>query len=97
MKDIEQLRSELIDRIDKGANAKHLLKQLDPLFVELREYFRGELVNSVRSKAEDREIVLNSCKITALEELYNLIYQQAVTGARAQEKATQIEEEANES
>jgi len=93
MRDSPEIRDKLADLIGKGADSHMLLQRLDPAFVELREYFRGNLVQSVRNKAEDREIVLEACKIAALEEIYNLFYQQAATGARAQKAATELENE----
>ncbi len=93
MKDTPEIRDRLASLIGSGVEAQGLLKKLDPAFVELREYFRGNLVQAVRNKAEDREIVLQACNIAALEEIYSLFYQKAVTGARAQQAATELESE----
>ena len=93
MKDSPEVRDRLHTLIGKGAEAQMLLKKLDPAFVQLREHFRGNLVQSVRQNAEDREIIQNACLITALEEIYNLFYQDAATGARAQKAATELENE----
>ena len=93
MKDTPEIRDRLITLIGKGAEANILLQKLDPAFVELREHFRGKLVQSVRQNAQDREIIQNACLITALEEIYDVFYQDAATGARAQKAATQLEAE----
>ncbi len=88
----EQTKEKLRAQIFEGENAKALLKQLDPRFVQIREQYRSDLVHSVRTKADEKAILMDACKIAALEDLYETIYQDAVTGARAQEKATQIEQ-----
>ena len=93
MKDTPGTRDRLRGLIAKGAEAESLLKQLDPKFVQIRELYRGSLVQSIRSKAEDREIVLQACRIAALEDLYEQFYSEARTGARAQKAATELESE----
>ena len=93
MKDTPETRDRLIGQIAKGADARELLKQLDPKFVDLRERYRAELVGAVRSKADGEQIALIACRVTALEDLYESIYQDAVTGARAQEMANVMEAE----
>jgi len=91
MKDTPELRERLSTAIGKGVEAQDLLRRMDPLFVALRERYRAAMVHSVRQKAEEREIVLGAARITALEDLYESIYQDAVTGARATKAATELE------
>lgn len=93
MRDTPEIRDKLYSLIGAGADAQALLKGLDPAFVELREHFRGRLVQSVRQHKEDREIIQDACLIAALEEIYDFFYQQAATGARAQKAATELENE----
>lgn len=88
----EETKEKLRSKIFEGENAKALLKQLDPRFVKIREEYRSDLVHSVRTKADEKDILMDAFKIAALEDLYESIYQDALTGAMAQEKATQIEE-----
>ena len=94
MKDTPEIRERLLELIGRGADSQVLLQKLDPAFVQLREHFRGKLVQSVRQAAEEREIVQNACLITALEEIYDLFYQKAKTGDMAQKAATKLESEA---
>jgi len=91
VKDTPEVRDRLQAAIGKGAEAHDLLRRLDPLFVALRERYRGNLVHSVRQSAEEREIILGASRIAALEDLYETIYQDAVTGARATKAATELE------
>ena len=92
MKDTIELRDRLAGAIIEGENAEALLKQLDPVFEQMQQVYLQMLTDSVRQKAEDSEIVLNACKITALDDLYASIHGKAVTGRRAQKDATRLEE-----
>ena len=94
MKDTPEKRDQLRTAIWAGEQAERLLKELDPKFVELKERYRSNLVNCVRTHAEDREIVLAASRVAALEDLYEEFYQTAVTGRRAQAAATKLESEA---
>lgn len=90
MKDTPETKDKLRGLINSGAQAESLLKKLDPLFVELRERNRASLVNAV--KLESMEAVYQeACQTAALENLYQLIYSKAVTGARAQKAADELE------
>jgi len=91
MNDTER-RDKLDNAIFKGTQAENLLKRLDPKFVELRELYRGNLVHAVRMKSGEDSILMDAYRIAALEDLYESIYQDAVTGRKAQKEATLIEE-----
>ena len=92
MKDTPKLRDKLAGAMIEGENAERLLKELDPVFESLQGIYLDALTNSVRLNAEEREITLNACKITALDDLYANIRGKAVTGRRAQKTATILEE-----
>ena len=94
MRDKTQVKDRLRGLIATGAEAEGLLKRLDPRFVALRERYRSSLVHSVRTGADEKEIVMGACRVAALEDLYEELYQDAKTGARATEMATQLESEA---
>lgn len=91
MKDTPEVRERLQSAMVKGVEAQDTLKRLDPLFVALREQYRASLVYSVRQKASEKEIAMDACRIAALEDLYESIYQDAVTGSRAHKAATELE------
>ena len=96
MKDTTETRLKLTQRMRQGQEAQSLLKKLDPKFVELRELYRGNLVHSVRTGAEMSAVYQEACRISALEDLYQTLYQEAVTGARAQDMATELEKAKSE-
>lgn len=86
-----ELEDKLRGLMIKGADAQALLKQLDPAFVELRERYRSDLVHSVRTKADQQTLMVDACRIAALEDLYQEFFNDAQSGARAQKMATEIE------
>lgn len=90
MKDTMEARDKLRGLIVTGADAQSLLKKLDPVFVELRERNRATLVAAVKGETMEK-VYQEACRVSALEDLYQVIYGKAVTGARAQKSADELE------
>ena len=93
MTDKAQKLDALRNAIFRGDQARAMIEQLDSRFEKIREDYRSGLVAAIRGKADDQEIRLLACRIASLEDLYEELYQQARTGARAQQAADEIERE----
>ena len=91
MKNTPETKDRLLGLIGSGAEAQSLLKKLDPAFMALQERYRSGLVHAVRTNAGADGVYQEACKIAALDDLYETIRQDAVTGARAQKAADELE------
>jgi len=91
MKNTPESKDRLLGLISTGAEAQSLLRKLDPRFAELQGRYRGGLVHAVRTNAGVDAVYQEACKLAALDDLYGAIRQDAVTGARAQKAADELE------
>jgi hypothetical protein len=91
MKDTPESKDRLLGLIGSGAEAQSLLRKLDPGFAELQNRYRSALVHAVRVNAGVDAVYQEACKLAALDDLYGVIRQDAVTGARAQKTANELE------
>jgi hypothetical protein len=91
MKGTPESKDRLLGLIGSGAEAQALLKKLDPRFTDLQDRYRTGLVHAVRTNAGVDAVYQEACKLAALDDLYGVIRQDAVTGARAQKTADELE------
>ena len=78
-------RAKLQQAVFDGEQAEASLRQMDSLFVEMREECRSALIHSVRTKAGDAEVLAGAYELAALEKTYEKLYQKVRTGRKAQQ------------
>jgi len=91
MKDTPETRDKLIGLIGAGADAQSLLRRIDPICEKVQDRLRTKLVSAVKEKAGVDEVYQVACQIAALDMVYESIRAEAVTGARAQKTADELE------